>query len=88
MDINVKKRDGSVEPWSYDKLVTAIGKAGIPISVAEEMASKIEAWATQNSQAGVVSSETIKDKILEELKNVDPVASENFKVYKKAISSS
>lgn len=81
-NINVKKRDGVIEPWSYDKLVTSIGKAGVPMVSAEDIASKIQAWAQENSD-GIISSTEIRDRIIEDLKTNFPAEADNYKAYKK-----
>jgi len=83
MEIQVKKRDGSIEPWSFDKLVASIGKAGVPVREAEVIAAKVQSWAEQNSQNGQISSTQIRDKVIEVLSENYPVEAENYKTYKK-----
>jgi transcriptional regulator NrdR family protein len=80
--ISVRKRDGRVEAWSNDKLITSIGKSGVDIEMAEKVSGKIESWANEES-SGVISSSEIRDKVIEELKLVDEAASDNYQVYKK-----
>ncbi|OGM05576.1 hypothetical protein A2715_05840 [Candidatus Woesebacteria bacterium RIFCSPHIGHO2_01_FULL_39_32] len=83
MEIQVRKRDGNLEPWSYDKLVAAIGKAGIPVQEAEEIASSVQSWAQQSAVDGNIDSTQIRDKVIEALKSQFPSESRNFETYKK-----
>ena len=82
-EIKVKKRDGNVESWSYDKLLNSIGKSMIPLKKAESVASLVEKWVKESEGKGVVSSTEIRDKIIEKLAEVDPVAADNYQAYKK-----
>jgi transcriptional regulator NrdR family protein len=82
-EIKVKKRDGNVEEWSYDKILNSIGKSMIPLKKAETVASSVEKWVKETGGKNVVSSTEIRDKIIEILKEVDPVAADNYQVYKK-----
>lgn len=82
-DLKVKKRDGSLEKWNYDKVLLSIGKAMMPIKKAEKIATKVEKWADKEAKKGVVDSVKIRDKIIEFLEEMDPVAAGAYKVYKK-----
>lgn len=82
-DLNVKKRDGKLEPWSVDKLVTAIGKAGVPIEAAQNFAKNIEGWAKGTAQKGVIASTEIRDKVVEFIKGEYPSQADNFQAFKK-----
>ncbi len=82
-DLQVKKRDGTLEPWSLDKLVIAIGKAGISISEAQALATKIEDWARSVAKEGVVESTQIRDKVIELMKVDFSAESANYQTYKK-----
>jgi transcriptional regulator NrdR family protein len=82
--IQVKKRDGEAEAWSYDKLIASIGKSFIPIETAGTVAKAVEAWAQEKSKEGSLLSTEIRDKVIEELAKIDPVASENYRAYKKS----
>lgn len=83
MDINVKKRDGNIEPWSYDKVLAALTKAGVPLVNAEELASRVQEWAKTASPDGTVESTQVRDKLLELMKIEYPVEADNFQAYKK-----
>lgn len=82
--IKVKKRDGVIEVWNYDKVLLSIGKAFIPIKEAEKIASEIENWAKKNvKKERIISSIDIRDKVIELLKRENPVAADSYTVYKK-----
>ncbi len=81
--VKINKRDGSYEEWNYDKVLAAIGKSMVPIKTAEAVATSVEKWVEKNSGKGEIDSIEIRDKVIEVLKEVDPVAAENFMVYKK-----
>lgn len=82
-DLKVRKRDGKVENWNYDKILASIGKSMVPLKKAEAVASSVEKWVEKSAGKGVVSSNEIRDKIIEVLKEIDTVAAENYQVYKK-----
>lgn len=82
-DLKVKKRDGTTEEWSFDKLVAAIGKAGIEMQKASEMAKNVGLWASEAAVEGVIESSAIRDKVVSEMQGVDPVAAEAYSAYKK-----
>ena len=83
MEIQVRKRDGNLEPWSFDKLVAAIGKAGIAVQEAEQIAGSVQSWAQQAAQDGNIESTQIRDKVIEVLTKDYPVESRSFEIYKK-----
>ena len=83
MEIQVRKRDGNLEPWSFDKLVAAIGKAGIAVQEAEQIASSVQSWARQEAVDGNIESTQIRDKVIEMLRKDYAVESRSFETYKK-----
>ena len=84
-DLNVKKRDGTMEPFSYDKLVTSISKAGVPIKSAEEVASEVTSYIqNQGGEKGEIMSTLIRDKIIEVLSKDFPVEADNYQSFKKS----
>lgn len=82
-DVYVRKRDTSLERWSKDKLIASITKAGLEENKATILSSEIEEWCSKNVQEGIINSESIKDKVIEKLTEIDPVASEAYRIYKK-----
>jgi len=83
-EIKVKKRDGKVETWDYDKVLASIGKSMVPLKKAEAVATAVEKWMNEQKGKVAVESTEIRDKVIEVLKEVDPVAADNYQVYKKS----
>ncbi|OGM21785.1 hypothetical protein A2863_00675 [Candidatus Woesebacteria bacterium RIFCSPHIGHO2_01_FULL_38_9b] len=81
--VNVQKKDGSEEPWSYDKLVASLTKSGLPVEGAENMASKVQEWVKSEAKDGIINSGAIRDKLLEIMKSEYPAEAENYQSYKK-----
>lgn len=82
-ELKIKKRDGDLEIWNYDKILLSIGKAMMPLKRAEKLASKVEKWAEKEAKKGVIDSSKVRDKIIELLKEDDLVAAGAYEVYKK-----
>lgn len=82
-EIKVKKRDGSLEGWSFDKLVASISKTSISIPEAEKIARSVEAWARENAEDDVMESTRVRDKITETLKEDYPAEADSYQTYKK-----
>lgn len=82
-DLKVKKKDGELEPFSFDKLIASMTKAGLNIEEAENTASEIKNWVVSSSGDGTVESSKIRDKVIEVVAKVDPAASDSYKAHKK-----
>ena len=82
-DLQVKKSDGNLEPWSYDKLLASFNKAGLPNEDSERLAMQVESWAKENNEEGVVSSVDIRDKVIEVLSNDFPAEADTYQAFKK-----
>ena len=80
--IKVKKKEGGVEPWMYDKVLASVGKTGISLEMAEDVTNRVEVWVKTNAKNGVINSEDVRDKVTELLKEADPVAGDNYQAYK------
>jgi len=81
-EIKIKKRDGKTETWMYDKVLASIGKTNVSLETAEDIAKKVEDWVKTKAVKGVIISTDVRDKITELLKEVDPVAGDNYQAYK------
>ncbi len=80
--ISVVKRNGNMEEYAREKLVTSMLKAGTNLNLAREIATRIENEVATRER---VTTEEIRDKVLEELKIKDPTAYENWLLYDKAV---
>lgn len=85
ISLKVRKRDGALEDWSFDKALTSISKTGLPIDQAENITVLLEAWLRNHAHNGIVNSVDIRDKIIELLTSQDPVARESYRDYKKGV---
>ena len=81
--VKVQKRGGGVEDWSSDKLINSMAKAGISVTDAERVSKEVQAWAEQNAANGIVTSNQIRDRVTEVLKNQFPVEADSYVAYKK-----
>ena len=82
-EIQVRKKDGSLENWSYDKLLASITKAGVPLEKAKGTASSVEEWAQGSAENGILNSSDIRGKAIELLREVDSEAAEKYETFKK-----
>lgn len=81
--IKVEKNDGTQEPWSRDKLVQGMVKAGATLDQAESVANQVEEWATGAATNDVIRTGDIRAKVLELLDATNPDAKTAFEAYKK-----
>lgn len=72
MDLQVQKKDGTLEPFDRSKISAGIVNSGATPQQAESITSQVEAWASGVAQKGVVKSADIRVKVLELLKEVNP----------------
>ncbi|MBM3209039.1 hypothetical protein FJZ40_01995 [Candidatus Shapirobacteria bacterium] len=83
MDLQVQKKDGSLEPFDRNKIITGVVRSGGTAEEGESIATQIETWAAGAAQGGVIGSFEIKTKLLEFLGAVNPVAATTFENYQK-----
>ena len=81
--IRVRKKDGSVEDWNYEKAVSSMVNAGIPLNIAENVLIFLEAWARVHNENGIVNTSDIHLRVVELLKNIDESASSRYDSFKK-----
>lgn len=80
--VKVVKRDGSVEEFAREKLVTSLLKAGSDLRTARELADRVEEHFAGRDE---VKSEEIRSKVLELLREKDVKLYENWIVYDRAV---
>ena len=83
-ELQVRKKDGSVEPFLRDKIYNGVVKSGGTPDQADKVVADIEAWAPSVAAEGIINSSDIRIKVLELLKMENPAAAEQFETYKKA----
>lgn len=84
MEIKVIKRDGSTEPFIYEKLVVSALKAGSDIDSARKIAKIIEGKILESGKTEISAKELTK-LILEELKRVNQEWYTNWIVFDRAV---
>ena len=84
MEIQVRKKDGQLEPFDRSKLINGLVKSGASTGEAESIANQVEAWAPGSATDGAVNSSDIKAKLLELLETANPEAATSFRAYKKS----
>ena len=82
-EIKVLKREGGIESWNYDKVLTSIVKAGMSVTEAEKVALKIHDWTKKAASDEIITSNAIRDKVIELLNENNPIVSETYRAYKK-----
>lgn len=82
-EFQVRKRGGTLENWSVDKVINSVAVAGVTMKEAEAIGALIEAWAKRSAENKVISSIKTRDKVIEILGAVDATAANIYKAYKK-----
>ena len=82
-ELQVKKKDGTVEPFLRDKISNGVIKSGGTPEQAEKITVGIEAWAPGVAKEGIVNTSDIRVKVLEALKVENPAAAEQYETYKR-----
>jgi transcriptional repressor NrdR len=78
--IMVKKRDGRMEPFVPEKIVTSIVKTGAPADYARAIAQDIE-----QTHVDTVTTKEIRKKTLDRLKEKNPELERNWTIYDTAV---
>jgi transcriptional regulator NrdR family protein len=81
--LQVKKRDGTIESWNYDKILNSVMKAGLPLEKSQSLVTEIENWAKSSSKDKIISSIDIRDKIIEVMKRIEPMTASVYEAYRK-----
>lgn len=83
MDLQVQKKDGTLQPFDRSKISAGVMRSGASLEEAENVTGQVEAWAQGAAQNGVVGATELRTKVLEVLKTVNPVAGTAFESYQK-----
>lgn len=81
--MKVQKKDGSLEDFDRNKIVSGIVKSGGTPEQAENIAGQIESWATGAAVNGVIKVLDIRSKLLELLGQINPAVKAKFESYQK-----
>ena len=80
----VQKKDGSLEDFDRNKILSGVVKSGASEEEAEGIAAQVEGWLTGAAVEGVVNTMDVRSKVLELLRLVNPTAADAFESYQKA----
>lgn len=84
MAINVIKRDGSKEAYDETKVARVAAAAGAKNGQEKEIAKAVTAWLNSEKQTETTSL-IIRDKVISELKKINPEAANFFIWYQKTL---
>jgi len=81
----VQKKNGQLEDFDINKIINGLLKSGATPEEAEEVASGVENWLPTVAEDGIVKTTDIRMKVLEILRNINPLAADNFENYQKPV---
>lgn len=82
--IKIKKRDGRLEDYIYDKLLASITKAGVVIEDAESLAKEVESWLSEESKKGYVESVEVRNVVFNKMNSEFPAEADSYQAFKKS----
>ncbi len=83
MDLQVQKKDGTLQPFDRSKISAGVIRSGATPEESENVTAQVEAWAQGAAQNGVIGSTELRAKVLEVLLGVNPTAAAAFESYQK-----
>jgi len=81
--ITVRKNNGDVEDYNYDKVLASIMKAGVPLKESEAISQRVDKWVRENIKDGTIASTMIRDKIIELMSEQFPSEADSYQAYVK-----
>ncbi len=81
----VQKKDGNLEDFDRNRVLQSVVKAGGTNEEAEKITAEVEAWLPGAVVTGVVTTQAIREKVLELLRPLNPIVAGDFEVYKKVV---
>ncbi len=85
MELQVQKKDGSLEPFDRNKIKNGLLESGASAQEAETIASQVEVWAQTAAVNNVVKTADIRTKVLELLQSANPTVAASFEAYQKPV---
>jgi len=83
MNLQVRKKNGSLEPFTVEKVANSIVKAGGTVELAEEILEAVKYYVSNAGKKGIVDSKQIKSKVVDELAEKDGKTANAYKNFKK-----
>lgn len=85
MNLQVQKKDGSLESFDRNKIKNGLIKSGASEAEAESIASQAETWAQTAAVNNIVKTADIRTKVLELLRSANPTVAASFEAYRKPV---
>lgn len=82
-NLQIIKKDNTLEEWSQDKLIASLTRAGIPAHDATEIAGRIHSWAIESAIDNKVMSTKIRDKVIQEIVTAYPAEADSYQAFQK-----
>lgn len=79
----VQKKNGNLVNFDKNKIMTGVLRAEGSQENAQKIATDIEAWLPAVAVNSVIKTSDIRNKVIEELKTVNPTVAANFESYRK-----
>lgn len=79
----VLKKDGSIQDFDWNKVITGMLNSGASQEEAERVASGVEMWLSTAVDDGIVKSNDLHLKVLETLRSINTEAAQRFEDFKK-----
>jgi len=83
MNLQVRKKNGSLEPFTAEKVANSIVKAGGTVELAGEILEAVKYYVSNAGKKGIVDSKQIKSKVVDELASKDAKTANAYKNFKK-----
>ncbi len=77
-ELKVIKKDGSLEDFQSAKVSNSVKLAGATPEQAESITAQVGQWALANARDGKISTQDIRGKVIELLKQVNNDAAMNY----------
>ena len=81
--LKVQKRDGNIENWDREKLLTSVANIGLSSEEAQSITCLVEIWCQRSANDFLIDSLKIREKVIELLCAVHPQAAREFGYFRK-----
>jgi len=87
MKVKIKKKNGSEEDFSREKVLKSLWKAGMASKEnVEKVATEVTNFVREKSKQGAVETSRIRGKVLEQMRLLNKEAAEKFEKFVKTAS--
>lgn len=82
-NMQVRKRNGSMQPFATEKIANSIAKAGGTAQLAANVLEAVKYYVSNAGKKGVIDSKQIRSKVVDELLEKDANTAKAYKNFKK-----